>query len=460
MKNTIADKVGVMNIIDAMRLESNSIQDYMNTEQQKKKLMESIEQSYRADGVEVDKLTLEKAVDEWYKERLQIKVEDPGWALKIYMIRDKWFNQAAVALAILIVLITANYFHTALSLSGAREYLNATLVSVKANNGSALVEKIKPLYISEGFDQLDDKYSFVKEVSTRMSRNVAAMNLLESKLENEVESRLAEIDAGDVPDMEIVESLVDEHTNLAKKTKNIIPELKRFTIALELFKASIGHSNIDKLKPLSDKVNKINLMLLAPGMDIDAFEASSDELKKMLSRSERLLPLKTEINDLARRSMTQLKLDSDKSRVNAIANRINIAIEAMKEPSTPDIDSIRESERLSRTEINLVVLPDNTKKTGYERTFDKSGGTSWYIIAVTVDEAGQPIDMNVKSRETGMERMASMFGVRVDRAGWERIKKDKLEDGIVNNNKIGIKPMGILDIQFEPGYSAEYILEW
>lgn len=460
MKNTIADKVGVMNIIDAMRLEAQGVSDYLNTEAQKKKMIESIEQSYRAQGVEVERSIVDKGIEQWYKDRLELKKTDLNMLSSLYMKRKEWLNEAMMVIAVIAVTITAFFFYIAIVLSGAREQINEALSVVEANNKSIILEKSKIISLVDELPGGSGRYAFINEAPGRIDRNISEMNSIALKVKQEADLRLKEIQDDVTPNTSVIISLLDSHKDLLQNSINVNAEVKEFGALVHEFNSLKSNANIVEMKALQDAVDEVELMLLAPGMKIEAFSGSVGNLRGMVSRSGHLIPLKNEISKLEKRLFSQLTIQSDKDQVNSILKRIYIAIDALKDPVVADVTSIRESERLSRTEINLIVLPDNTKKSGYERTYDASNGKSYYAIAVAIDEAGEPIEMKVKSRETGQEKMASTFGVRVDIAGWERLKKDKLSDGIINDNKIGIKPFGTLDIQFEPGYSEEYILEW
>ena len=53
MAVTLADQVGAMGIVDRLRFQSHRVQDYLNTAQQKKQLIEKIAAGYAAEGTEV-----------------------------------------------------------------------------------------------------------------------------------------------------------------------------------------------------------------------------------------------------------------------------------------------------------------------------------------------------------------------------------------------------------------------
>ena len=108
----------------------------------------------------------------------------------------------------------------------------------------------------------------------------------------------------------------------------------------------------------------------------------------------------------------------------------------------------------------MVINSDNTQKSGVERQFGESGGKAWYVIVQSLDANDAPVKLRIKSVETGREGSSSLFGVRVDKERYEHVKRDKLDDGIINDKLVGVKPVGQLSFAFEPGFSAEYIMEW
>lgn len=76
-------------------------------------------------------------------------------------------------------------------------------------------------------------------------------------------------------------------------------------------------------------------------------------------------------------------------------------------------------------------------------------GKNYYILVEAIDADGKPVLLPVTSEETNQTSRVSVFGVRVDERTFNRVRADKQDDGIIQNNRFGEKRVG----QLEPTYS-------
>ena len=85
---------------------------------------------------------------------------------------------------------------------------------------------------------------------------------------------------------------------------------------------------------------------------------------------------------------------------------------------------------------------------------------NYYLIVEAVDPKGDVLTLPVTSEEDGKARRVSKWGVRVSDATFEAVRADKSDDGIIQNNRLGVKQRGHL----EPDYAVEtpggVILDW
>lgn len=75
-------------------------------------------------------------------------------------------------------------------------------------------------------------------------------------------------------------------------------------------------------------------------------------------------------------------------------------------------------------------------------------GRNYYLLVEAVDAEGRPVTLAVTSEEDNTTTRASTFGLRVDEKTFNRIRADKQDDGIIQNNRFGEKAVG----QLEPTY--------
>ena len=85
---------------------------------------------------------------------------------------------------------------------------------------------------------------------------------------------------------------------------------------------------------------------------------------------------------------------------------------------------------------------------------------NFYLIVEAVDAEGRPVTVPITSEEDGETRRVSRWGQRVPEAEFERVRRDKLADGILDQPVIGRKPAGTLTTQWAVQTPGGAILSW
>jgi hypothetical protein len=85
---------------------------------------------------------------------------------------------------------------------------------------------------------------------------------------------------------------------------------------------------------------------------------------------------------------------------------------------------------------------------------------NYYLIVEAITPSGQRLSLPITSEEDGSVRTVSEWGLRVDPEVFERIKKDKQDDGIVNDKRVGQKQPGYLTPTYTIATTGAAITEW
>lgn len=121
-----------------------------------------------------------------------------------------------------------------------------------------------------------------------------------------------------------------------------------------------------------------------------------------------------------------------------------------------DIESLEE--RLRRSYLLEIVQGSDT---GFWRVPDVNTGTrNYYIVVEAIDRDGDRIALPVRNEETGEVSVVERWGLRVDEATFERIRDDKLDDGIVQDRVFGRKTEGRLEPEYRIPTSGGAVTEW
>ncbi|MFN8829500.1 MAG: DUF6384 family protein [Labrys sp. (in: a-proteobacteria)] len=110
---------------------------------------------------------------------------------------------------------------------------------------------------------------------------------------------------------------------------------------------------------------------------------------------------------------------------------------------------------------DLRVVNRSGVQSGVFRIPDvNSNARNYYLIVEPVKPNGEVIAVNVTNEETGAIESARIFGVRVPKEEFDRVRADKLDDGIIQSNILGQKPRGSLDIAFSRPVLPGRITKW
>lgn len=114
-----------------------------------------------------------------------------------------------------------------------------------------------------------------------------------------------------------------------------------------------------------------------------------------------------------------------------------------------------------KTPVTLRIVSERGEKTGIWREYDgKRGARTYYIIVDALDAGGGTFTTTIQSVEDQKSYQRKRFGVQVDERTFEAIKRDKQDDGLLEQPEIGKKPGNSLRWQLQPGFDAKFIAEW
>jgi len=110
-------------------------------------------------------------------------------------------------------------------------------------------------------------------------------------------------------------------------------------------------------------------------------------------------------------------------------------------------------------EMRIVSRPN--QPSGVWRVPDANPeARNYYLIVEAVDGSGNRLPVELTSEEDGQTREVIMWGVRVNEETFERIKADKLDDGILQTNTLAIKRVGRLEADYLIPVVGGVITEW
>jgi hypothetical protein len=122
------------------------------------------------------------------------------------------------------------------------------------------------------------------------------------------------------------------------------------------------------------------------------------------------------------------------------------------------LDALRAELNLTY-QLRIVSRPD--EDTGVFRIPDvNEDAQNYYIIVEPVTDSGTVLSLPVVNQEDGRTVTASKWGVRVPEATYNAVRDDKTDDGIVQDNILGEKPRGTLELTYLMPVEPGVITEW
>jgi len=85
---------------------------------------------------------------------------------------------------------------------------------------------------------------------------------------------------------------------------------------------------------------------------------------------------------------------------------------------------------------------------------------NYYVVVEALAPDGRRLEVPVRNEETGVTERVSVWGLRVDEATFEAVRRDKQDDGIIENDRAGYKSRGHLQPRYDLPSSGGAITKW
>ncbi len=182
----------------------------------------------------------------------------------------------------------------------------------------------------------------------------------------------------------------------------------------------------------------------------------------VLPERKMLVGLPTQID----RVVTEINQTAKDAAVAADAETLaNNALRAIDSGNTEIAQSILAN--LQDLEANLkrsydirVVARPNQNSGIWRRPPNNSTGRNYYLIVEAIGADKQPVELLIFNQENNQAKRTKIWGLRVDEATFMAVAADKKDDGIIQNNIVGRKPVGVLEPEYRIATSGATITEW
>jgi hypothetical protein len=124
-------------------------------------------------------------------------------------------------------------------------------------------------------------------------------------------------------------------------------------------------------------------------------------------------------------------------------------------------EALKSTYDILRQEYSLQIVSRPGTPSGVWRyPEDRQSARNYYLIVEAVTLSGKKLTIPVASEEDGTTRSVTVWGLRVDASVFDKVRRDKEADGIVNQKRVGYKNRGYLNPVYEISTTGGMITEW
>lgn len=156
---------------------------------------------------------------------------------------------------------------------------------------------------------------------------------------------------------------------------------------------------------------------------------------------------------------------NDPSIVEQSRREANAAKAALQEDRLDDAQStladMRRVAELLSTEYSVRIVARPGEKSGVWRVPEvNQTARNYYLIVEAVDNSNKVVELDILDEETNQQKRVATWGLRVNEETFYKVATDKRDDGIIQNNQIGRKPVGTLTPKFSIPTTGGAITRW
>ncbi len=303
-----------------------------------------------------------------------------------------------------------------------------------------------------GAGKLDEVMLAMDVVDTlRHNENVALRELEQEGRDEDLKERLRRI--YESQGLEVSDRILDEGIKALKES--------RFTYE----PASTGSRTLAHIwirRGFYGRIAGIAVLLVAAWIGISSWQRASHERALETARTELIERLPKRLEDIANRALAEARTDDAREQAQSLLTAGTAALSnSDAEAARGTIASLERLQAdLART-YRLRVVSRPGEDSGVFRIPDvNSNARNYYLIVEAVTPDGTVLSLPIRSEEDGSVKTVKRWGVRVPQRTFDAVRRDKQDDGILQNDTLGEKPRGALAPVYRMNVSEGAITEW
>lgn len=406
-----------MDVVDTLRHEQQLVERELASDERDQALFEKVKRMYASQGLEVTDEIIAAGVAALREERFAYRPPPPKgtlWPAKLYVNRRRWAKAAGVlAVSLCAVLLVYRFAFVA---PEARQRVKAA-----------------------------------QEINARISRQQDQVTIARHRLGNLNQTLKSTVD----------KASQSSEVAAGRVFSEAAPQLAGADTKLQAF---------DKL-PLTPDVAPDSLAGEADAIQqrLEQRAGILNEVKAHLDKAEAAVADLSALAMLREKLAGQLHSLLAESREHAAREQAEkLYADALAALNSGDVQEARKGSAALQDlygrvvqEYELRIVSGPGAQSGvWREPPGRSGVRNYYVIVEAVTPQGERLTMPITSEEDGATRSVSQWGLRVDGGLFERIRRDKADDGIIQNNRFAVKDRGTLTPRYLMPTAGGAITQW
>ncbi len=457
------DALLVMDVVDELRRQEQHLAQFANADSNGQAIKERLRQLYKANGIDVSDDVLDRAVQAKLDERFVY--HPPARSLQTRL-AGAYINRSKLAPYTLPIAIGCATVGVGYELLVAMPAERAVMAQTKEiNSGIALWKfvaderQVEAMLLGKALGKLAEPPALIKvPVKSRVSQALASLELA-----TDIAKRA---DNTQPPEQVTTETVGDAY---GQRRAALNGHEKTLAEAdAEIAKASALYEEVRTLFTLNEQFEAIQSgeKSLLPAI-AERVTGSLDQTERALRAgdiaraktslvgAQEAIKLQGKFAELGARIAKAEKLAASSNPTPAAAGEIkrlkDLAENALGKGelalAQTAVDEFEVKAHEVAQDLTFVVVT-NGKSGVWRHPNSNKNARNYYLIVEAKRPNGEVVPMRVTNEETGKTSTVRQFGVRVPEATFEAVKADKMDNGIVERNKVAHKPRGSLG--FEP----------
>jgi hypothetical protein len=301
--------------------------------------------------------------------------------------------------------------------------------------------------------KLDEVMLAMDVVDTlRHQEDLVEKELSQENRDEALKARLRELYEGQ--GLEVSDHILDEGIQALKESRFVYtpppPSFARTMARLWVRRASIA------------KVGVVVLALAAAAIGWQVWSSRSERAATERARIELSSVLPRELSAAVEMTRKEAKVASAQEAVNTLAADGRAALAAgdatQARAAISQLAALR-AKLAQQYVLRIVSRPG--ERTGFFRIPDvNQNSRNYYLIVEAIAPDGKVLSMPILNEENGKTETVTKWGVRVPKGTFDAVRRDKQDDGIVENNRLGEKKRGALKVDYLMPVLGGTITKW